>query len=285
MTTAIFPGSFDPWSLGHQFIFNAALQIFDCIHIVIASNPSKTGKLSLSLRSVVVANILAPLQEWSALKEPFTINYQGKKIVILHVDGLIVDYAREQNINILIRGLRSTSDFESEFGLYFSNHALYPELQTWTVMCPPELLHFSSTYVRAVAGHPHALHVGTSFLAQSLLLERSAAIGKIYDLIDFYSHSQFSLQQSFSKILSLLPKDQDKLLDRSLGLKILDFKQKITTPESDLLSDSDPKIPLYLMELLTISLEELGLSSILREWISSIPTVILSPRHSNLISP
>ena len=213
---AIYAGSFDPWSLGHAFVLESSLEIFDTVHICVAVNPSKTGFLSPARRSLLIAKSLAPFHHFAEDQPSFQLS---SRVTVSYTFGLVSDFARRHGVFTLLRGLRSTSDFESEFNLYFSNYAISPEIKTWTVLCPPELLHCSSTYVRTVVGHASVDRVGTGFLAQCLLLERPTLLGETFDLIlslgstpgkngshaigQAAAASARSLQQAFSTILSL----------------------------------------------------------------------------------
>lgn len=177
---AIYAGSFDPWSYGHAFVLDSSLKIFDTVHICVAVNPSKTGMLSPARRSFLIAKSLAPFYYFSEEQNSYTIS---SRVTVSYTYGLVSDFAKKKQVQTLLRGLRSTSDFESEFNLYFSNYAISPEIQTWTVLCPPELLHCSSTFVRTVVGQPSVTTVGTGFLAQCMLLERPTLIGEVFDLV------------------------------------------------------------------------------------------------------
>lgn len=177
---AIYAGSFDPWSLGHAFVLECALEIFDTVHICVAVNPSKTGILSPARRSLLIAKSLAPFHYFAEDHSTFSIS---SRVTVSYTFGLVSDFAKQRGVSTLLRGLRSTSDFEAEFNLYFSNYAISPDIKTWTVLCPPELLHCSSTYVRTVVGHTSVDTVGTGFLAQCLLLERPTLIGEVFDLL------------------------------------------------------------------------------------------------------
>ncbi len=185
---AIYAGSFDPWTFGHQYVLDAALKVFDVVHIVSAIHPSKKSALKPDLRARVIAYEIDPFMNWWNKSLPFLIS---DKIIVTCQEGLIADYAEKEGIQNLIRGLRSTTDFESEFNLYFSNQAINPDLKTWAVMCPPELLHCSSTYVRTVVGKHNVKFVGTSFLSQSFMLGWSFVIGQIFDLICLCSKARF----------------------------------------------------------------------------------------------
>lgn len=202
MKIAIYAGSFDPWTFGHQFVLNSALEIFDCIHIVTAINPGKKSLLSPEARTQIIAHSIDSETNWWTEKSPF--NLHNNKIIISAQEGLVASYAEENNIQYLIRGLRSTTDFESEFNLYFSNHAINSALQTWAIMCPPSLLHCSATYVKTVVGKQNVRFVGTHFAAQALMLGWERVIGQIFDLIQKYSLIEMDATDMISNHLQIL---------------------------------------------------------------------------------
>jgi pantetheine-phosphate adenylyltransferase len=191
MKRAIYAGSFDPWSFGHQFVLESTLRVFEEVHVLAAINPMKQGDLDPNSRACCIAHSINPYVDWWGSEQPFR---PTDKVVVAPIRGLVADYARENGITNLVRGLRSTSDFEAEFSLYFSNHAIDTALQTWCIMCPPELLHCSSTYVRSVVGRPGVDFVGTNFLTQALLLKSPRPLGHILDLILRMSEHRFDRQ-------------------------------------------------------------------------------------------
>lgn len=188
MTSAIYAGSFDPWSIGHEAVLKAAMDVFDEIHILVATNPSKSGLIEPTERARIIASALDPCADWWCVKPPFQIS---PNVRIATTPGLVVDYAGQHGIRNLVRGLRSTTDFESEFNLYFANKTIDPKIQTWAVLCPPDLLHCSSTYVRSVVGNPMAKKVGTSFVAQCAMLGHPISIGRLLDFIVMASQFRF----------------------------------------------------------------------------------------------
>lgn len=190
MKTALYAGSFDPWTFGHQFVLESALQVFDCVHVVSAINLAKQSILKPEIRARIIAHAMDPFCDWWSQDPPFKI---GEGVVVTSQEGLIADYANENNITHLIRGLRSTTDFEAEFNLYFSNQAINQNLQTWAIMCPPRLLHCSSTYVKTVVGKSHVKFVGTSFISQSLMLGWVRIIGQLFDIIEACSKHRFDV--------------------------------------------------------------------------------------------
>ena len=136
MSSAIYAGSFDPWSVGHEAVLRAALEVFSEVHVLVAVNPTKQGSLDPLSRARIIASSVDPCTDWFQKQPPF---YLADKIVVTTTPGLVVEYASAHGIHHLVRGLRSTTDFEAEFNLYFSNRTIDPRIQTWAVLCPPEV--------------------------------------------------------------------------------------------------------------------------------------------------
>lgn len=132
---AIFPGSFDPFTIGHEQIVREALPLFDKLIIAVGHSMSKASLLSVEARI-------------QAISETFA---KDKTIEATSFKGLIVDFARAKGAKYLVRGLRSSSDFDYELPMTHTNRALYPELKTVFFATAPELSYISSTLVREVA--------------------------------------------------------------------------------------------------------------------------------------
>ncbi|MBX9702598.1 MAG: adenylyltransferase/cytidyltransferase family protein [Silvanigrellaceae bacterium] len=232
MKSAIYVGSFDPWTFGHKFVLDAALKVFDCIHVVTAVNPIKQGLLTPELRSRIIAHSIDPLTNWWHFSPPF---HAGPAVIVASHEGLTAEYAFDNGIIHLIRGLRSTSDFEAEFNLYFSNTAINSELQTWAIMCPPDLLYCSSTYVKSVVGKESVRFVGTSFVSQAYLLNSSKVIGRLFDLIEL------CFAQSSQRGFEGLSKKEVNAALQQLYIYVLGnrkhFPEKLESEISDLLED------------------------------------------------
>ncbi len=114
MAKALYPGTFDPITLGHIDIIERALHLFDEVTIAIATSESKKPVFTLEERISHVEQI-----------------FKGnKKVKAIGFTGLVVDLAKEENSNILIRGLRAVSDFEYEFQLANMNRAMSPDLES-----------------------------------------------------------------------------------------------------------------------------------------------------------
>ncbi|HET6655752.1 MAG TPA: pantetheine-phosphate adenylyltransferase [Gammaproteobacteria bacterium] len=136
MATALYPGTFDPITNGHRDLVRRALKLFDRVVIAIAANPSKAPMFDLDQRCELARASLADLSG----------------VEVSGFSGLTVQFARERNIGVILRGLRAVSDFEFEFQLAAMNRHLSPEVET-VFLTPHERFTFlSSSMVREVAG-------------------------------------------------------------------------------------------------------------------------------------
>ncbi len=115
---AIYPGSFDPITNGHVDIIERGLKIFDQILVAVLKNTKKEALFTTEERVAMIRDIFS--------SEP--------RVEVKSFDGLLVDFARKNNIQVVIRGLRAISDFEYEFQMALMNRKLYPELETLFIM-------------------------------------------------------------------------------------------------------------------------------------------------------
>ncbi|MFC1502926.1 pantetheine-phosphate adenylyltransferase [Pseudomonadota bacterium] len=136
-TRVIYPGTFDPITNGHLDLIERAAAMFDHVVVGIAASPSKKP--------------LFDLQERVTLTQAITKHLSNVEVV--GFSGLLVDFAKESNANILVRGLRAVSDFEYEFQLANMNRRLMPELETVFLTPSEENSFLSSTIVKEVALH------------------------------------------------------------------------------------------------------------------------------------
>ncbi len=134
MVRAIYPGSFDPMTYGHLDIIQRSSKLFDQLIVAVVANPGKSPLLSIEEREELIARALTGL----------------KNVVVSSFQGLTVDYARQNNIKISIRGLRAISDFETELGMAQTNKELYPELETIFLMSKAEYSFISSSIVKEI---------------------------------------------------------------------------------------------------------------------------------------
>jgi pantetheine-phosphate adenylyltransferase len=133
--TAVYPGTFDPITNGHDDLVRRAASIFDRVVVAIAGNPSKTPLLTLDKRVELAKRVLADVPN----------------VEVLGYTGLTVEFAKEHNLSVIVRGLRAVSDFEFEFQLANMTRHLAREIET-VFMTPQEQFTFiSSTLVREVA--------------------------------------------------------------------------------------------------------------------------------------
>lgn len=135
MKIAIYPGSFDPPTKGHEDITRRALQIFDKVIIGIGENSSKKMLFSLEER----------VNLW---KEIFL---DTPNIEIIPFNGLLVDFAKKHNATTIVRGLRAISDFEYELQIAETNRSLAPEIDTIFFTAKGRQLFVSSTVVKEIA--------------------------------------------------------------------------------------------------------------------------------------
>lgn len=135
MTSAIFAGSFDPPTNGHMNIIERASRLFDKIDVVVAFNPEK--------------KFLFTPDERLEMLEILTSDYKN---VSVHVwDKLVVDYAKKNKANILIRGIRNTNDFSYEFDLSLMNHSLNPDIETVFIPTEPKYAIVKSSSIKELA--------------------------------------------------------------------------------------------------------------------------------------
>ncbi len=134
MKTAIFPGSFDPITLGHVSLIRRAIPLFDEIIVAIGVNSEKKQMFSAEQRKKWIDEIF--LNELKVKTEIFT--------------GLTVDFCRKKNASYILRGLRTAADFEFERSIGQVNKKLYPEIDTIFLLTEPEYTPVSSSIVREV---------------------------------------------------------------------------------------------------------------------------------------
>ncbi len=119
---AIYPGSFDPLTLGHLDIIKRASKIFDQVLVLISENPDKNGHIDLEDRIKLIKQA--------------TKSFKNVKVAS-HL-GLTVEYARQHKYHVLVRGIRAASDFETELEMSQINHSLSSGLETVFLMTSPE---------------------------------------------------------------------------------------------------------------------------------------------------
>jgi len=135
MVAALYPGTFDPVTNGHLDIIERACRVFDRVYVTLFPHPEKSFLFTVEERLEMLRQVTAPFPNVEADS----------------YSGLVVDYARERGIRVLIRGLRAVSDFEAEFQMAQMNMHLNPGLETFFMMTRPENAYLSSSIVKTVA--------------------------------------------------------------------------------------------------------------------------------------
>ena len=134
---AVFPGTFDPVTIGHVDIVNRASELFDEIIIAIGVNTKKTTLFDLQLR-----------RQW--IQTAFANN---PKVRIESYEGLTVDFCKNMGAKFLLRGLRNGTDFDYESHIAQLNKALWNDIETVFIMCDPAMSYVSSTLIRDLIIH------------------------------------------------------------------------------------------------------------------------------------
>ncbi|GEA61382.1 pantetheine-phosphate adenylyltransferase [Vibrio comitans] len=133
----LYPGTFDPLTNGHLDIITRAANLFERVTVCVAASPSKNTMFSLEERVSMLQESVAHIPN---------VEVEG-------FSGLLIEFAKQKKANLLIRGLRTTMDFEYEFGLTSMYRKLLPELESIFLTPSEEFAFLSSTIVREVAIH------------------------------------------------------------------------------------------------------------------------------------
>ena len=135
MTTAIYPGTFDPMTLGHEDLTRRAALLFDPVIVAVADSRAKRPFFTPDERVELASEVLRPL----------------KNVSVVRFSGLLTDFVRSQNARVIVRGLRAVSDFEYEFQLAGMNRKLFAELETVFLTPGDPYMFVSATLVREIA--------------------------------------------------------------------------------------------------------------------------------------
>ncbi|MDR0511167.1 MAG: pantetheine-phosphate adenylyltransferase [Rikenellaceae bacterium] len=132
---ALFPGSFEPFTIGHKAIVDQGLGIFDRIVVGVGGNESKGGFMSVANRVRLIEDIFR----------------DNDRVEARSYGSLTGEFCREMNIRFILRGMRNTVDYEYERGIMLVNQRLYPEITTVLLFTPPEYVAISSSVIRELA--------------------------------------------------------------------------------------------------------------------------------------
>jgi len=131
---AVYPGSFDPLTNGHLDIIKRSLALFEKVIIAVANNSTKQSLFSIEERIELIRESVKDFPN----------------VIIDTFDGLLVDYCREKNSRVIIRGLRAVTDFDYEYAISLMNKELAPEIETVFLMASSENSFISSSIVKEV---------------------------------------------------------------------------------------------------------------------------------------
>ena len=132
---AVYAGTFDPITLGHVDLIERAVKIFDKVIVAIAASPNKNPLFSLEERVSLTQDVLDTLN----------------RVEVHGFNSLLLDFAKAQGANVILRGLRAVADFDYEFQLASMNRFLKPEIETLFLMPAEKYMYLSSSLVREIA--------------------------------------------------------------------------------------------------------------------------------------
>lgn len=131
---AIYPGSFDPFTKGHQNVIERGVKVFDQVIVAVAHNTSKKTVFTLEERVEILNEIFKDRDD----------------VQVDYFEGLLVQYAKKKGTNIVLRGMRTVSDFEYELQMALANKTLSDELETVFMVTDSEFAHVSSSVIKEV---------------------------------------------------------------------------------------------------------------------------------------
>lgn len=135
MLAAVYPGSFDPITNGHLDIIKRSSRCFDKLYVAVFKNPSKEPLFSVEERVDMIRTECKDIPN----------------VEVTSSSGLLVDFAKKNGIQVLVKGLRAVSDFDYEFKMALMNKKLDPEIETIFMMTSLQFLYLSSSLVKEVA--------------------------------------------------------------------------------------------------------------------------------------
>ncbi len=137
LLVAAYPGSFDPITNGHMDIIKRSSRCFDKLYVAVFENPAKEPLFTVDERVAMIREECKHLPN----------------VEVTSSQGLLVNFAREKGIRVLVKGLRAVSDFDYEFKMALMNKKLAPEIETMFMMTSSEYLYLSSSLVKEVAAY------------------------------------------------------------------------------------------------------------------------------------
>ena len=136
MKKAVCPGSFDPITNGHVDIIRRAAELFDEVTVLVVTNPDKKCVFSPDERCELISKAVEGIEG----------------IKVDSFSGLLADYVKKNKISAIVKGIRSSSDFEYEFQMALANRSLAPDAETVFITADPSNMYVSSSLIRQIAG-------------------------------------------------------------------------------------------------------------------------------------
>lgn len=135
---AAYSGTFDPITLGHSDIIGRAAAMFPKLIVAVGANIAKSPRFDLNERVALIESVIADMKL--------------KNVSVIGFDGLVVDFARDHGVTVLVRGVRTVVDVDYEKQMAVMNRDLYPKLDTVMLAPSPQYAHLSSSLVRELTG-------------------------------------------------------------------------------------------------------------------------------------
>src|SRR5471032_2159652 len=135
MLTVVYPGTFDPFTRGHEYLVRRAAKLFERVVIGVADSESKRPMFASAERIAMAREVLA----------------EHRNVEVAGFSGLLMDFVHSIGATVIVRGLRAVSDFEYEFQMAGMNRNLYPEVETLFLTPAEQYLFMSATIVREIA--------------------------------------------------------------------------------------------------------------------------------------
>ncbi|MCN4143759.1 MAG: pantetheine-phosphate adenylyltransferase [Thiohalomonas sp.] len=158
MVNAVYPGTFDPITFGHIDLLKRAAKIFDHVTVAVASSSDKQPLFDVQQRVSLAREVLT--------------DYQNVSVV--GFDNLLVDFTKEHNASVILRGLRAVTDFEYEFQLAGMNRNLAPDIETIFLTTAEQYAYLSSSLVKEVARLGGNI---TNFVPEQVIAEIKQKLG------------------------------------------------------------------------------------------------------------
>ena len=132
---AVFPGSFDPFTIGHESVVRRALSMFDKVIIGIGINTTKTSFFPVEKRVTWIERVFSDT---------------GKRVEVKTFSGLTIDFCKSEKAHYILRGLRTAADFEYERAIAQTNKDMYPDIETVFLLTLPQHTHINSSIIREI---------------------------------------------------------------------------------------------------------------------------------------